>query len=214
MKKDNGVDNMTKPKISVIIPIYNTGKYLEETLVSILNQTMIDEIEVLMIDDGSTDDSKYIIERYALDYDNFYAFHKENEGQGIARNYGLDIAKGEFIHFMDSDDYVSFDAYEKLYSLAVSNNYDFVVGNVLRFGRYNLWEHQIFKKSFKGLNGNHEFKNINDYPNLVWDTIVPNALYKKEFLDKNNIRFPNKNIFLKTCLFQLRLMLNQIGLYF
>ena len=194
---------MTKPKISVIIPIYNTGKYLEETLISILNQSMIDDIEVLMIDDGSIDDSRYIIEKYALDYDNFYAFHKENEGQGIARNYGLDIANGEYIHFLDSDDYVVPDAYEKLYGLAVSNNYDFVVGNALRFDRYNCWEEYLFKKSYKDLNRNLEFKNINDCPNLVWDTITCNKLYKKSFLDKNNIRFPNKKIFYEDLFFSI-----------
>ena len=64
---------MAKPKISVIIPVYNSEQYIEETLHSLLNQTIIDDIEVLMIDDGSTDDSRYIIEKYALDYDNFFA---------------------------------------------------------------------------------------------------------------------------------------------
>ena len=80
---------MKGPKISVIIPVYNVEDYLEDTLNSLLNQTIIDDIEILMIDDGSSDDSTYIIERYALDYDNFHAFHKENGGQGVARNYGL-----------------------------------------------------------------------------------------------------------------------------
>ena len=71
---------MIKPKISVIIPVYNVEDYIDETLTSLLNQTMIDDIEVLMIDDGSTDNSRYIIEKYALDYENFHAYHKENEG--------------------------------------------------------------------------------------------------------------------------------------
>ena len=104
-------------KISVIIPLYNVENFIEETLNSLLNQTIIDDIEVLMIDDGSTDNSRYIIEKYALDYDNFYAFHKENEGQGVARNFGLKKAKGEYIHFLDADDFITPDAYEKLYEL-------------------------------------------------------------------------------------------------
>ena len=79
-------------KISVILPIYNVEFYLEETLNCLLDQTIVDDIEVLMIDDGSTDDSRYIIEKYALDYDNFHAFHKKNEGQGIARNFALNFA--------------------------------------------------------------------------------------------------------------------------
>lgn len=194
---------MTKPKISVIIPIYNTAKYLEETLNSILNQTIIDDIEVLMIDDGSIDDSRYIIERYALDYDNFYAYHKENEGQGIARNYGLDLANGEYIHFLDSDDYLVPEAYEKLYDLAISNDYDFVVGNVLRFNWYSCWEDQLFKNSFGSLTGNTEFNSINEHPALVWDTSASNKFYKKSFLDKNNIRFIKKKIFYEDLLFSI-----------
>jgi glycosyltransferase involved in cell wall biosynthesis len=78
---------MNRPKISVILPIYNVEPYIEECLDSILNQTMIDDLEVIMVDDGSSDDSRYTIERYALDHDNFHAYHKENEGSGIARNY-------------------------------------------------------------------------------------------------------------------------------
>ena len=92
------------PKISVIVPVYNVESFIEEALDSLLNQTFINEIEVLMIDDESKDNSRYIIEKYALDYDNFHAFHKSNGGPGVARNYGLDRAKGEFIYFMDSDD--------------------------------------------------------------------------------------------------------------
>ena len=90
---------MSNPKISVIVPVYNVEDYLEDALNSIVNQTF-DDIEVLMIDDGSTDNSKYIIEKYALYYDNFYAFHKKNEGLPITRNYGLKFAKGEYVHFI------------------------------------------------------------------------------------------------------------------
>ena len=97
-------------KISVILPIYNVEDYLEETLDCLLNQTIISDIEVLMIDDGSTDNSRYIIEKFALDYENFHAYHKVNEGQGIARNYGLQFAKGEYVHFLDSDDYIPYNS--------------------------------------------------------------------------------------------------------
>ena len=120
---------MFQPKISVIIPVYNTGEYLEETLMSVLQQTMINDIEVLMIDDGSTDDSKYIIEKYALDFDNFHAFHKENKGQGVARNYGINIAKGEYVHFMDPDDYLDLRCMETLYNTIERNSYDCVSMN-------------------------------------------------------------------------------------
>lgn len=199
---------MANPKISVIMPVYNTGIYLEETLNSLVNQTIIDDIEVLMIDDGSTDESRYIIEKFALDYDNFHACHKENEGQGIARNYGVSIAKGDYIHFMDSDDYIIPDAYEKLYNLVLSKDYDFVVGNVMKFTDYNCWEDILFKNAFQDLNEDTEFHSINDHPFLVWDTITCNKLFKKEFLQKNNIQFPNEKIFFEDVLFAFECYIN------
>lgn len=194
---------MIRPKISVIIPVYNTGDYLEETLMSLLNQTMIDDIEVLMIDDGSTDDSRYIIEKYALDYDNFHAYHKENEGQGVARNYALKFAKGEYIHFFDSDDYLPPNAYETLYGHALKNRDDMVIFNVSYFSFYNNWENLLFKNSYNKLSENIYSTRLTDYLDMLWDTITCNKLYKKEFLEKNDIRFLDKKIFFEDIPFSL-----------
>lgn len=194
---------MNNPKISVIIPIYNVEDYLEDTLNSLLNQTIADDIEVLMIDDGSSDDSRYIVERYALDYDNFHAFHKENGGQGVARNYGLEHAKGEYVHFLDSDDIIAPDGYEKLYNVVSQGNYDFIVGNVLRFNRYNCREDKLFINSLSGLEENTKITSINAHPPLVWDTITCNKLYKKEFLMENDIKFLDKNIYFEDLLFSI-----------
>ncbi len=194
---------MNNPKISIIIPIYNVEDYLEETLNSLLNQTIIDDIEVLMIDDGSTDNSRYIIEKYALDYDNFHAFHKENGGQGVARNYGLEHAKGDYIHFLDSDDIITPDGYEKLYDVVSQGDYDFVVGNVYRFNRYNCREDNLFKNSFHGLKDNEIFTSINDNPPFVWDSITCNKLYKKEFLIEKDIKFLDMKIFFEDILFAM-----------
>ena len=102
------------PKISVIMPVFNVEDYLEEALDCILNQTFIENMEVLMIDDGSTDNSRYIVEKYALDHDNFHAFHKENEGAAPTRNLGIEMAKGDYINFFDADDYLTDDWYERL----------------------------------------------------------------------------------------------------
>jgi len=205
---------MVNPKISVIVPVYNTGIYLEETLNSLVNQTIVNDIEVLMIDDGSTDESRYIIEKFALDYDNFHAYHKENEGQGIARNYGLKLAKGDYIHFMDSDDYIVPDAYEKLYDLISSKDYDFVVGNVMKFTDYTCWEDILFKNAFQGLNENTGFHSINEHPFFVWDSITCNKLFKKEFLQKYNIIFPNKKIFFEDVLVSFECYVNSTSFGF
>ena len=161
---------MSNPKISVILAIYNVQDYLDECLKSLLNQTMFDDIEVLMVDDGSSDYSKDLVDEYAEKYDNFHAFHKENEGPGIARNYGIKRAKGEYIHFLDSDDYITPDAYENLYRIAKETDCDFVVGRALRFGKYNVWKDLLFNKSFEDINEEVQLKNLIDYHSIVWDT--------------------------------------------
>ena len=197
---------MNRPKISVILPIYNVEPYIEECLDSILNQTMIDDLEVIMVDDGSSDDSRYTIERYALDHDNFHAYHKENEGSGIARNYGLEKAKGEYIHFCDPDDYIKPDFYERIYEFAKSSpNADFVVGNSSRFGNWHIWESILYKTTFENLDEVIESTNIRENTNFVWDTGVWNKLIKKEFLMEKNIRFPNENIVSQDLVFTIKL---------
>ncbi|MCQ2960812.1 MAG: glycosyltransferase family 2 protein [archaeon] len=197
---------MNRPKISVILPIYNVEPYIEECLDSILNQTMIDDIEVIMVDDGSSDDSRYAIERYALDYDNFHAYHKENEGSGIARNYGLEKANGEYIHFCDPDDYIKPDFYERIYEFAKSSpNADFVFVNSSRFGNWHIWEGILYKTTFENIDGAIESTNIRENTNFVWDTGVWNKLIKKDFLMEKNIRFPNENIVSQDLVFTIKL---------
>ena len=187
------------------MPVYNVEDYLEDALNSILNQTIIDDIEVLMIDDGSTDDSRYIVEKYALDYDNFYAYHKNNEGSAIARNFAIKKAKGDYIHFFDSDDYILPDSYEKLYNLAVKNNDDFIVAKSLRFTRFNLRDDLLFKNSFKDFQNDDEKSiNIKDYPSLLWDTVIWDKLYKRDFILKNNLTFPNEKLFYQDIPFSLK----------
>lgn len=114
------------PKVSVIIPVYNTEKYLSKCFDSVLNQTLKD-IEIVAIDDGSKDSSADILEKYAAMYpEKVIVKHKENGGQGIARNIALQLCTGEYIAFLDSDDYYDLTRLEKLYTLAKTNEADFV----------------------------------------------------------------------------------------
>jgi glycosyltransferase involved in cell wall biosynthesis len=113
MKRD--IDK-NSPLLSVIVPVYNVEKYLECCIKSILNQTY-KNIEVLLIDDGSTDDSGMICERWALRDERIKVFHKPNGGLSSARNYGLNRVNGELIGFVDSDDYILPSMYEELISL-------------------------------------------------------------------------------------------------
>ena len=105
-----------KPLISIIVPIYNVEKYLSRCINSVLSQTFPD-FELLLIDDGSTDKSGYICDGYAQKDSRIKVFHIENGGVSAARNYGLDNARGEWITFVDADDWIDKDMYYKLYNI-------------------------------------------------------------------------------------------------
>ena len=110
----------TKIKVSVIVPIYNAEAYLDKCVKSIISQSLRD-IEVILINDGSTDNSLFIAEKYAKLDSRVRVINKENSGPAASRNIGIREAKGEYIGFVDSDDYVSYDMYEKLYALSKEN---------------------------------------------------------------------------------------------
>lgn len=115
------------PKVSIIVPIFNAEQYLKECLDSIINQTL-KEIEIILINDGSVDRSESICKEYLTDSRVTY-FYKENEGLASARRDGMEHASGEYIGFIDSDDWIDLDMYEKMYETAVMNNADVVCCN-------------------------------------------------------------------------------------
>ena len=186
---------MAMPKISVIVPVYNVGNYLYECLDSIVNQTIIDNLEVIIVDDGSTDKSRYVVEKYAQDFDNFYAYHKSNGGLGNARNFGLKFAKGEYIYFIDSDDYIPPDTLEKMYNLAKKHNHDMITGNFIRFDEDSTWKEEIMYTIFQDIPQDIEKTHFRQYPILAWDVAAWNKLFKREFLEKHEIRFPDQGLF-------------------
>ena len=115
-----------RKKVSVIVPVYNSENYLRQCLDSLVYQTLND-IEIIAVNDGSTDNSAIILEEYALKFpDKIRQFNQENKGQACARNFGLQQAKGEYIGFVDSDDSVALDLFEKMYQLARSEKADLV----------------------------------------------------------------------------------------
>lgn len=116
---------MNKPNVSVIIPVYNTELFVEEAIKSVLNQTLTD-IEVIVVNDGSTDNSLQVIERLSNTDSRIKKITQENQGQSVARNLGLNIAKGEYIYFMDSDDMISQNTLEICYTKCTSEDLDFV----------------------------------------------------------------------------------------
>ncbi|MBP5699924.1 MAG: glycosyltransferase [Methanobrevibacter sp.] len=182
-------------RISVIVPVYNCEDYLEESLGSILKQTFND-IEVICIDDGSTDDSLGILNEMASSDSRIQVFPQENQGAGAVRNYGMKKASGDYVYFFDADDYLLKEGLEKAYSNAIRNDSDIVF---FKFDQYK--DNRFFTHS--GPNLEMQFVGA-DFDNFTFDWhdyrtgpfTGPFApwlkLYKKEFLDAYDcFRFPN-----------------------
>ena len=166
-------------KVSVIVPVYNTEKFLKQCLLSVCNQTL-KEIEILCINDGSTDGSAEILKEFAGNDKRIKVIELfENGGAAKARNIGLDLAQGEYIGFVDSDDYVDLDFYEKLYKKADETQADAVKGE--------LWE--INDTSLQ-LPAVYDLNNFIRKNKAYFYYTFTSAIFKKDFLDKHNIRFP------------------------
>ena len=175
------------PKVSVIVPVYNVENYLSKCLNSLVNQTLKD-IEVIVVNDGSPDDSQKIIDKYVKKYPKkIKSYIKENGGLSDARNYGLKYASGEYISFVDSDDWVDFTLYEKLYNKAIECDFDVVACDV-----YSIDETGVKKIINSGIKKEiftkEEIKNqmIDIYP-VAW-----NKTYRKDLLNDSKIKFKKK----------------------
>lgn|SRR5574344_321006 len=175
-----------KPKISVIIPAYNSEKYLEKCLDSIFNQTFND-FEVILVNDGSTDNTRHIAERYAAEHNNMILLNQENGGIATARNMGLEQCHGEYITFSDSDDYADSDWLEHFVNATTSTgNCDFVIEGLIvdyngKKNRVDLCEEKY--ENEKIIDAYLMLKNRNI------EGFLFNKLYKKSIIDKNHIRF-------------------------
>lgn len=182
---------MSNPKVSVIIPVYNSEKYLAECLKSVINQTL-KEIEILCVNDGSTDGSAEILEQYAKKDERIKIFNQENKGAGSARNVGLKEAKGEFLAFLDSDDFYNVDYIEKMYNKAKNTNSDIVICAARSFDVITQ-EYASMPWSLETkLLPKKEIFNYKDIPDYIFNIAQNwnwNKLYKREFVEKNNIVF-------------------------
>ncbi len=169
-------------EVSVIVPVYNVEPYLEQCLDSLVNQTM-SEIEIIIVNDGSTDNSQKIIDRYAEKYAQIRAFTKENGGVSDARNYGLEHASGKYIGFIDSDDFVKTDMYEKLYKKAEQGHYDIVECDLIHY-----WpDHTSVEVG----------ERIQDRQKMLMDgrSVVWNRLVNREWLLSTGIKFKKDKIY-------------------
>jgi glycosyltransferase involved in cell wall biosynthesis len=118
------------PKISVIVTVYNTEQYLEKCLQSLIDQT-IEEIEIIVVNDGSCDNAQAVIDNFAREYPGkIKSLRQENKGLGPARNFGLEHAGGEYIGFVDSDDWVRSDMFLQMYKKAIESDSDIVICDI------------------------------------------------------------------------------------
>lgn len=177
-------------KYSVIIPVYNVEKYINRCVKSILSQRY-NNLEIILIDNGSTDRSGSICDIYANEYANIFVYHIENHGVGSARNFGLSKARGEFIYFVDSDDYLVGNLFAE-FEDKLTPDLDLLV-----FSYYNSFEQEMIEKNrtkkilpYNGSYDKYDFSKIfkdlflSDMLYTVW-----NKIYRREFLLENNLSF-------------------------
>ena len=194
---------MNSTKVSVIVPIYNVEKYLVRCLETLIHQTL-QEIEIILVDDGSTDSSPKICDEYSKKDSRIKVIHKQNAGLGMARNTGLDVATGEYVGFVDSDDFVDLNTYEKLYATAKKTNAEMVVCNYYSFqtncnkvtkmntisSSRQIKKSEMLKLACQ-LVGKDPRYDEDDIGMSVWKN-----LYSLQFLRKNNFQFCSEREFL------------------
>lgn len=171
------------PKISVVIPAYNAQQYLRETLDCLTVQTLR-EIEVLVVDDGSVDETPDILREYSAKYPMIRAIRQENAGVAAARNRGIQEAAGTYIYFLDSDDLIEPDTLEKLYDTAQRHSAELVICKIQNFSRTGTsWQEHA------GLLSERETIRTYDY-DLLWNYLVGNKLYLTQHLKESGVLFP------------------------
>lgn len=167
-------------KVSIVVPVYNASKYLKTCLDSLVNQT-IDDMEIIAIDDASLDNSLDILKDYAKNYSFLKVYsNKKNMGQGWTRNRGISLVSGEYIGFLDADDYVNINMYKTMYEAAILNNRPDIIVTSLKF---------VTDDSYAGINYERDLKgrlyNINENPDMVIyeSPSCCNKLFKKDLIN-------------------------------
>ncbi len=185
-------------KVSIVIPVYNAEDFLHESLDSIVNQTLND-IEIICIDDGSTDNSLNILNEYKRNDNRFVVISQKNLGQGVARNRGMELVTGECFCFFDADDKLDLNTLEICYNEIKLNSLDFVMFKLINFDDYSdemyntpLYDMYVVQNQVK--NNIFNYKDLNEFIFNVSVSPV-NKLYDSNFILKNNFKFSEETIF-------------------
>lgn len=173
------------PKVSVIVPIYNVSRYLRQCLDSLVHQTLKD-IEIICVDDGSTDESGIIVDEYANKYSQIKVIHKKNTGYGHSMNVGIKNASGKYIGIVESDDYAEETMFEYLLDKALATKADIVKSNYWEYG----YGENDYYEALKPCKYDTVFSPLeNNYSVLYCPQSIWSAVYKKDFLIENGIYF-------------------------
>lgn len=183
---------MENPKISIIIPVYNTEEYVEEAIRSIINQT-VREIEIIVVNDGSTDNSLGIITKLADTDSRIRIYSQKNQGQAVARNFGLEKAKGEYLYFMDSDDLLEADTLSECYSKCEKDQLDLVFFDAEVFGD-SKWTSSFFDYDrSQSVDENIIYKGTDILNILIKNGVFRSPLWlylvKREFVERAALTF-------------------------
>lgn len=191
-------------KVSIIVPVYNVEPYLDRCMQSLLKQTL-KEIEIIMVDDESPDHCPQLCEDYKAKYSNVKVVHKKNGGLGFARNSGLEVAKGEYVAFIDSDDFVDTDMFQHLYEYAIENNCDAV------FCGYNIYKDA---EHIRKMQENTDYilrRGKDDVKKVLLDMVGPEpsyhsdakllmsvwrAIYSHKVIEDNHLRFVSERVYI------------------
>lgn len=186
-------------KVSIVVPVYRVEKYIDRCMQSLVNQTL-EDIEIILVDDGSPDNCPFICDTYAKNDSRIKVVHKDNGGLSDARNAGLEVATGEYVAFVDSDDYTSIEAYETLYYKAKETNADIVYAGFTMhnsdgtenkcFVLDNTWDNKEIISFLKSM----IFDTKPDI-DTIWMSVW-NGIYKRNIIEKNNIRFLSEREYL------------------
>ncbi|MET9088645.1 glycosyltransferase family A protein [Streptomyces sp. NPDC004237] len=168
-------------KVSVVVPVYNPGPYIEDCIASLLRQSLPrDEYEVIFVDDGSSDETPARLDALAAEHPHIHVIHQEPSGwSGKPRNVGIAASQGEFVMFVDNDDFLGDEALERMYDYGVANEADLIIGKMAGKGRPVPVE--LFRR-------NHPRATVDNAP--LMDSLTPHKMLRRSFLDRIGLRFP------------------------
>ena len=206
MDLDMQENSILKSKVSIIVPAFNTENYFEKCLNSLINQTL-KEIEIIIVNDGSTDDTLEIAKSFAEQDSRIRVINQAHRKQGAARNMGMQVAKGEYIGFVDADDWVDLDYFEKLYTAAKKYNSDIALATNIRIGngitkkRLNIEKEEFVTTLQDKIDVSKQVKN----------PCPTNKIYRREMLASNNIIWP-EGVYCEDKLFTMQAIYYSNGL--